>query len=48
LPEGKRIVDDRREKIDGLHQRQSVTQQIHPGVVVGIEANEYVRISRQW
>jgi hypothetical protein len=42
LSEGKRIVDDRREKIDGLHQRQSVAQQIHPGIVVGVETNEYV------
>ncbi len=48
LSKGKRIINDRREKIDGLHQRQSVAQQIHPCIVVGVEANEYVWISRQW
>ena len=48
LPEGERIVDDRCEKIHRLHQRKVVVDQIHPCVVVGAEANEYVRISRQW
>jgi hypothetical protein len=31
-----------------LHQCEIVVDQIHPGVVVGAESNEYVRISRQW
>ena len=41
-------VDDRREKINSLYERQLFADQIHPGVVVGAEANEYVRISWQW
>jgi hypothetical protein len=31
-----------------LYQGEIVVDQIHPCVVVGAEANEYVRISRQW
>ncbi len=48
LAEGEGIVDDRREKIYGLNKRKLLADQIHPGVVVGAEANEYVRISWQW
>src|SRR6202040_1446423 len=43
LAKGKRIVDDGCEKIHSLHQREVVVDQIHPCVVVGAEANEYVR-----
>jgi hypothetical protein len=42
--EGKRVVDNRREKIDGLHERKLVRQTIHSGVVGSIEADQNIRI----
>ena len=48
LAERKRIVGNRREKIDCLDERQFIAQLIHPGVVVGFEANEKIRIIRPW
>ena len=42
--EGERIVDDRREEVDGLHQRQIGAQSIHSGVVGCVEADKDVRI----
>jgi hypothetical protein len=44
LPKGMRIVNNRREEIDGLHQRETFSQQIDSGVIIGIESHEYVRI----
>ena len=40
LAEGVGIVDDGREEIDGLHQRQVGGDQIHSGVVGGVEADQ--------
>jgi copper oxidase (laccase) domain-containing protein len=48
LSERERVVNNRREKIHCLDQRQSFREQIHTRVVVGVEPNEYVRISWQW
>ncbi len=38
------IVDDGREEIDSLHQRQLRRELIHPGVVGGVEADQDVGI----
>jgi hypothetical protein len=40
-----RVVHNGREKIHGLHQGEIFGDQIHPGVVVGVEPNENVRVS---
>ena len=45
LSEGVRIINDGGKEIDRLDQRHLRAEQIHPGVVVGIETNKHVRIS---
>ena len=44
LTEQVRIVDNRREEIHGLHQRQRFGDAVDPGVIIGIEANDYVAL----
>ena len=44
LSKGVWVVDNRREEVDGLHQRLVGADQIHSGVVGFIEANQHVRV----
>src|SRR6185369_18080548 len=39
-----RIVDDRREEIERLHQRQIIAQSIHYGVIRFVETDQQIRI----
>ena len=44
LAEGVGVVRDRREEVDGLHQRKLVRDLVHRGVVALVEADEQVRV----
>ena len=47
LPEEVRVVDDRREEVDRLHEREIVGQHEHAGIVERFAANEQARIRLQ-
>ena len=45
LAEKFRIIQDRREKIHGLHDRQIIREAIYGCIIAGFEANDHVRIN---
>jgi hypothetical protein len=44
--EGVRVVDDRREEVDGLHDRQVGGELHHAGVVGGVGGDQHARVCR--
>ena len=39
-----RVVNHRREKINGLHERNVIGQTIHTGIVMRLRSDQYIRI----
>jgi hypothetical protein len=44
LPVGKRVVDDRREEVHGLHERRAARPTVDPRVIGSAEVDDHVRI----
>ena len=45
-PKSIRVIDDRREEVDGVDEREVVTQAVDAGVIGEIEPDQHVRIGR--
>jgi len=48
LTEDERVVDDRCEEVDGVDDRQIGAQPKHAGIVVGLRADDDIRVMEGW
>ena len=48
MTEDERVIDDGREKVNGLHDRQVIAQSIHSGVVGFVKTDQDVVVFGLW